>query len=38
VASGGSSVSSSWNGGSVVKKNRGWGYWSAGFGIVDFPD
>ena len=33
-----SSSGSQWNGGSVVKKTRGWGYWSAGFGIVDFPD
>jgi hypothetical protein len=33
-ASGGSQ----WNGGQVAKKTRGWGYWSAGFGIVDFPD
>ena len=33
-----SNSGSQWNGGSVVKKTRGWGYWSAGFGIVDFPD
>jgi hypothetical protein len=33
-ASGGSQ----WNGGQVAKKKRGWGYWSAGFGLVDFPD
>jgi hypothetical protein len=33
-ASGGSQ----WNGGQVAKKQRGWGYWSAGFGIVDFPE
>lgn len=29
-----SNSGSQWNGGSVVKKNRGWGYWSAGFGII----
>jgi hypothetical protein len=29
-----SNSGSQWNGGSVVKKTRGWGYWSAGFGIV----
>ena len=29
---------SQWNGGQVAKKTRGWGYWSAGFGLVRFPD
>lgn len=29
-----SNSGSQWNGGSVVKKSRGWSYWSAGFGIV----
>lgn len=33
-ASGGSQ----WNGGQVAKKKRGWGYWSAGFGLVDFDE
>lgn len=33
-ASGGSQ----WNGGQVAKKNRGWGYWSAGFGLVRYDD
>lgn len=33
-ASGGSQ----WNGGQVAKKTRGWGYWSAGFGLVRYPD
>lgn len=33
-ASGGSQ----WNGGQVAKKTRGWSYWSAGFGLVDFPE
>lgn len=33
-ASGGSQ----WNGGQVAKKNRGWGYWSAGFGLVRYED
>jgi len=33
-ASGGSQ----WNGGQVAKKQRGWSYWSAGFGLVRFPD
>ena len=32
-----SNSGSQWNGGSVVKKNRGWGYWT-GFGLVRFPD
>jgi hypothetical protein len=30
--------SSQWNGGMVAKKSRGWGYWTAGFGLVRFPD
>lgn len=29
---------SQWNGGQVAKKTRGWSYWSAGFGIVDFDE
>jgi len=33
-----SSGGSAWNGGQVAKKQRGWGYWSAGFGLVDFDD
>jgi hypothetical protein len=32
-----SNSGSQWNGGSVVKKDRGPGYWT-GYGIVDFPD
>jgi hypothetical protein len=32
-----SSSGSQWNGGSVVKKTRGWSYWT-GFGLVRFPD
>lgn len=32
-----SNSGSQWNGGSVVKKNRGWGYWT-GFGLVRYPD
>jgi hypothetical protein len=29
---------SQWNGGQVAKRNRGWGYWTSGFGLVRFPD
>jgi hypothetical protein len=36
AASGGSS--SQWNGGQVAKKKRGWGYWTAGFGLVRYDD
>jgi hypothetical protein len=35
---GNTSDQSAWNGGTVAKKKRGWGYWSAGFGIVDFDE
>lgn len=33
-----SNSQSQWNGGEVVKKSRGWSYWSAGFGLVRFDD
>jgi len=29
---------SQWNGGGVYKRNRGWGYWNNGFGLVRFDD
>ena len=32
------SEGSQYNGGCVAKRKRGWGAWTAGFGIVDFPD
>ena len=32
-----SASGSQWNGGSVVRKDRGPGYWT-GYGLVDFPD
>jgi hypothetical protein len=35
---GNTSNSNAWNGGQVAKKTRGWGYWSAGFGLVRYPD
>lgn len=32
------SEGSQYNGGCVAKRSRGWGYWSAGFGLVRYPD
>jgi hypothetical protein len=32
-----SNSGSQYNGGAVVKKNRGWGYWS-GFGLIRVDD
>jgi hypothetical protein len=32
------SEGSQYNGGCVAKRSRGWGYWTAGFGLVRFPD
>jgi hypothetical protein len=32
------SEGSQYNGGCVAKRKRGWGYWSAGFGLVRFDD
>ena len=32
------SEGSQYNGGCVAKRDRGWGYWTAGFGLVRYDD